>query len=234
MSDSVLVVAAHPDDEVLGAGGVMAKHAQAGDAVYVLILGEGVSSRDEARTEDNLQARRDEFENLKASMRRAHEVLGVTKSFHENLADNRFDGVELLDIVKRVEKVFDQVKPNIVYTHHAGDLNVDHRLTLDAVMAAARALPGATTRRLLSFEVLSSTEWAPPAWDRAFLPNVFAALNEEQFEKKCRAMQCYGSELREFPHPRSLEALRHQAALWGAKSGLGVAEAFVLQRECLY
>jgi LmbE family N-acetylglucosaminyl deacetylase len=228
----VLVVAAHPDDEVLGAGGAIAWHQDRGDRVSVLILGEGVSARFAKRAEARRGADARRFAALKRDMARAHRILGVHTTVHHDLADNRFDSVDLLDIVKVVEQVVEQTDPQIVYTHHGGDLNNDHRLTFEAVLAACRPVPGRRIERVLSFEVLSSTEWAPPVADRAFLPNVFIDI-DRVLARKVKAMACYRGELKPPPHPRSLDAIRHQAHLWGAKSGFRAAEAFMLVRERL-
>ena len=226
----VLVVAAHPDDEVLGAGGAIAWHRRRGDAVSVLLMGEGLGARYGTKQEALAAAKNPASLRLREEMKRAHQVLQVTRTFQRQFPDNRFDSVDLLDLVKAVEAVTRQVRPQIVYTHHAGDLNVDHRLTCEAVLTACRPLAGATVERIVSFEVLSSTEWAPPRADRAFVPNVFLDISAV-LDRKLKAMACYRSELKPMPHPRSLEAIRHQAKLWGAKVGCRAAEAFMLLRE---
>ncbi len=231
MAKRVLVVAAHPDDEVLGAAGAIARHRRQGDAVSVLILGEGISARYPTR-QAALASRNggNGFHRLRREMAQAHRRLGVTRTFHEQFPDNRFDSVNLLDLVKAVEAVKRKVRPQIVYTHHSGDLNIDHRLTCEAVLTACRPLPGDAVERILSFEVLSSTEWAPPTPRRAFVPNVFIDIGPF-LNRKLQAMACYRSELRKPPHPRSLQAIRDQARLWGAKTGVAAAEAFMLVRE---
>ena len=230
VTSRVLVVAAHPDDEVLGAGGAIAWHRQRGDEVSVLVLGEGVSARYASREKARTGRGALSFDRLRREMAQAHRALGVTTTFHRAFPDNRFDVVDRLDLIKAVEAVVDEVKPRVVYTHHAGDLNVDHQLTCEAVVTACRPLPGAPVERLLSFEVLSSTEWAPPDPARAFRPNVFIDIGAH-LPAKLRAMACYKSELRPLPHPRSLAAIRSQAELWGAKNGLKAAEAFMVIRE---
>lgn len=229
MSRRVLIVAAHPDDEVVGAGGVMAWHRKAGDRVFALILGEGLSARFPTREAVLSATGLAAFEDLRRDMARAHAVLGAEKTFHHEFPDNRFDSIDLLDIVKVIEQVKTEVSPEVVYTNHGGDLNVDHRLTFEAVLTACRPLPGEPVRRILSFEVASSTEWSPPS-RQAFMPNVFVELGD-LLAVKLEAMACYKSEVREYPHPRSLEAVRRQAELWGVKAGLKAAEAFVLIRE---
>lgn len=230
MTQRVLVVAAHPDDEVLGAAGTIAWHRRRGDRVSVLVLGEGLSARYPTRAEALTGARRNGFARLQREMAGAHRCLGVSETFHRQFPDNRFDSVDLLELVKVVEDVKRTVKPQVVYTHHGGDLNIDHRLTCEAVLTACRPLPGETVERILSFEVLSSTEWALPHARRAFVPNVFVAIGPF-LERKLKAMACYRSELRRPPHPRSLQTIRQQAQLWGAKAGMSAAEAFMLIRE---
>jgi len=229
MTQRVLVVAAHPDDEVLGAAGAIAWHRRRGEHVSVLILGEGISSRAATR-EAGLKRFSDGLDNLKREMAQAHRCLGVMQTVHRQFPDNRFDSVDLLELVKAVEQLIQKVKPQVVYTHHGGDLNIDHRLTFEAVLAACRPLPGHSVERLLSFEVLSSTEWAPPQSHRSFQPNVFIDISS-YLTRKLAAMACYRSELRRMPHPRSPEAIRAQATLWGAKVGVKAAEAFMLIRE---
>lgn len=228
-SKRVMVVAAHPDDEVLGAAGTIAWHRQRHDRVWVLVLGEGLSARFATR-----QAARSQHQNgfarLHREMQQAHRRLGISQTFHREFPDNRFDSVDLLELVKSIETVKQQLKPQIVYTHHGGDLNIDHRLTFEAVLTACRPLPGESVERILSFEVLSSTEWAPPQARRAFLPNVFVDISPF-LRHKLEAMACYRSELRRPPHPRSLQSIRAQAQLWGAKAGVHAAEAFMLIRE---
>ncbi len=226
----VLVVAAHPDDEVLGAGGAIAWHAQQGHPVTVLILGEGISSRFDKREEALESQHQAAFIELKDSIAKAHHILGVQECVHLDLPDNRFDRVDLLDIIKLIEKVKADVKPTWVYTHHSGDVNIDHRLTFEACLAAFRPQPGESIKRLVSFEALSSTDYAPATAERYFAPNVFLNI-EKQLELKLQAMGAYAGELRAFPHPRSLQALEAQARLYGARVGVAAAEGYMLIRE---
>lgn len=230
MPERVLVVAAHPDDEVLGAGATIARHADRGDRVAVLILGEGISSRLVRRSTELMLPHQGDFKRLKREMLAAHRRMAVHRTVHHDLPDNRFDSVDLLEIVKRVESEVRRFKPQIVYTHHGGDLNIDHRLVSEAVLAACRPTEPPFVERVLAFEVLSSTEWAPPLAGRVFAPNVFVDI-APFLSAKLAAMRCYRSELRAFPHPRSLKALEAQARLWGAKAGFQAAEAFMLLRE---
>lgn len=222
----VLVVAAHPDDEVLGCGATIARHADAGDEVHVLILGEGSTSRS-PRRED---ADRAEVERLRGMAAAAGDVLGVKTVTVLDLPDNRFDTVPLLDVVKRVEEEVARREPELVYTHHGGDLNVDHGVVFRAVLTATRPVPGCGVRTVLAFEVPSSTEWAFGQLEPRFAPNHFVGV-AETLERKVAALREYDGELREFPHPRSAGGLEALARRWGSAVGLPAAEAFVTARD---
>jgi len=222
----ILVVAAHPDDEILGVGGTIIKHVQAGDTVSVLILGEGQTARFNAREEAGARI----VEDLHGDTLRAAEILGIKTVYFANIPDNRFDGVDLLDIVKTVEKKISQLRPQVIYTHHGGDLNVDHRRTFQAVVTATRPMEGQCVREIYGFETVSSTEWNFGSPGQQFCPNLFIKLTEEQFEKKLSAMSEYKTELCAYPHPRSLEMLRATAARWGGVVGAHYVEAFEIVR----
>lgn len=218
--DSVLVVAAHPDDEILGCGGTIARHRRAGDDVTVLIMADGVSSRG---------AGSDAVKERQQSARHANEILGVNEVTLLSYPDNRMDATPLLDVVQAIEQVMARCSPTVVYTHHAGDVNIDHVRTHEAVLAACRPQPGHTACLLLFFETPSSTEWRPAGSSAMFAPNWFTDISDT-LESKLEAMRAYGCELREFPHPRSLAAIEHLARWRGASSGLAAAEAFELGR----
>lgn len=227
MADSVLVVAAHPDDEVLGCGGTIARHADAGDQVQVLIVAEGATSRQQQR--DRLQAG-DELSTLAQAAQTAGSILGAAGVELFDLPDNRLDSLHRLDLIKRIEQHVDRHKPQVVYVHHAGDVNVDHRRLHEAVVTACRPTPGYPARRLLSFEVASSSEWQPPGSAPAFQPNWFVDISV-QWQRKREALVAYASEMRPWPHARSLEALEHMARLRGSQVGVEAAEAFCLLRQ---
>jgi len=226
---NILVVAAHPDDEVLGCGGTIAKHADAGDAVSVVILAEGLTSRAAVRDREAFSPG---LSDLAASAERANRILGVSSLKLHDFPDNRLDSVNLLDVVKVVESAIESCRPSILYTHHSGDVNIDHRRIHEAVVAACRATPGQPVRNLLYFEVASSTEWQTPGSAPAFTPHVFVNI-ESTLERKLAALDSYGSELRQFPHPRSLAAVEALARWRGASSGFAAAEAFVLGRSLI-
>lgn len=220
---NILVVAAHPDDEVLGCGGTIARLAEEGHTVHILILGVGITSR-YANPDD---AKPGELQILHGQAKNAGASLGAKEVSLMNLPDNRFDTIPLLDIVKIVEEHIDRVKPEIVYTQHGGDLNIDHACTFRAVLTATRPMTGNPVKKVLGYEVGSSTEWSFQQFSPVFRANVFSDISGT-LEKKIRAMEMYESEARAFPHPRSPEALRAQATHWGSVSGLMAAEAFSL------
>lgn len=227
ISNTVLVVVAHPDDEVLSCGGAMAKHVQCGDEVHVLILGEGMTSRADTR---EVGLREFDLRTLNTSTAEALNILGVQHLYNELLPDNRFDEVALLDIVKIVERFLADIHPQIIYTHHSGDLNIDHRRTFQAVLTACRPQPGRSVRAVYSGENPSSTEWVEPKPDQVFIPNTFVDISDT-LELKLKAMACYRTELREWPHTRSLRAIEHLARWRGATVGLEAAEGFVQVRH---
>ncbi len=223
MSDIILVVAAHPDDEILGCGGTVARLANEGANVYTLLLGQGIAARHDNldKTEYQVQVAK-----LKKCMDDANRAIGVQEVFSFDFPDNKFDTVALLDIVKTVEKIKNKIKPNVIFTHYEKDLNIDHRFTYEAVITATRPLAAETVREIYSFEVLSSTDWRYPL---TFSPDVFFNISNT-FDTKIKAMSIYKSELREFPHPRSLEGIELNARTWGMKTGVKYIEVFKLVR----
>lgn len=217
---NILVVAAHPDDEVLGAGATIARYAKAGDKVTTLILATGLDSRGTADA--------DAHRALRNQAEKAAGILGTHELRFASFPDNRMDTVALLDVVKTIEDLAARTNPEIVYTHCARDLNVDHEVTARAVATAFRPLPNASARRILAFDVPSATDWNPSA--APFAPTTFVDATNT-LETKLKAMACYEGELRPFPHARSLEAIRARAVAWGTHVGLPAAEAFELLRE---
>jgi LmbE family N-acetylglucosaminyl deacetylase len=223
----ILVIAAHSDDEVLGCGATIARLAKEGNEISIALLGEGVTSRYSKRED----ADRRLIEELGAKAKAVSEVLGAREISFFDLPDNRFDTVSLLDIVKKVEGLIEEVRPDIVFTHHAGDLNIDHAITHRAALTATRPVKGCPVKEVYAFEVPSSTEWAFGEFG-TFNPDVFFDI-EDSIEVKTRAMEMYESEAREFPHPRSPEAIRNIARRWGSAVGLQYAEAFKTIRRVL-
>ncbi|GAB3443603.1 PIG-L family deacetylase [Massilia solisilvae] len=218
---AVMVIAAHTDDEAIGCGGTIARHVAAGDAVHVVFMADGVTSRAQADTA-GLQQRH-------AAAEQAHAVLGIAGAHHLGFPDNRLDSVALLDVVQPLEQIIRAVRPEIVYTHHSGDLNVDHQITHQAVMTACRPQPGFPVREILAFEVMSSTEWTGCA-QLPFVPDVFIDI-DAFWERKRKALEAYALEMRDFPHSRSIEHMDILARHRGACVGVARAEAFKLIRS---
>lgn len=218
--NTVLVVAAHPDDEVLGAGGTLARHVHCGDRVHALLVAEGATSRYAPGM----------AEVLAKCTRRAAQVLGFASVEQLSLPDQRLDTVPLLEVTREVENVVDRVRPDVVYTHFPGDVNADHGVVARAAWTACRpyVLPG--LRLFAAFETPSSTEWAWPVDGSTFGPALFVDVTST-LDEKLDAMSCYESELRDYPHPRSLRALRERAAYWGGRVSRPAAEAFQVLRE---
>ncbi len=217
---SVLVVAAHPDDEILGAGGTLAGHVRAGEAVHAIILSEGAGSRYGAGM----------AERLAGEAREAAQEIGFTSLRLEGLPDQRMDALPLIELTQRLEAHIDDLQPRTVYTHFPGDVNSDHRAVARAAWTACRPYRAACVRRFAVFETPSSTEWGWPFPNSAFHPNLFMDVSDT-LEVKLRAMACYQTELREYPHPRSERALRERAAHWGSRVGQLAVEPFCLLRE---
>ena len=222
---NTLFIVAHPDDEVLGCGGTIARLTQEGVDVFIAILGEGITSRYAARE----HADRALVEQMEMKSREAGRILGAKEIFLNGLPDNRFDTVPLLEVIKIVEAWISSVRPEVIYTHHRGDLNIDHGVVHRAVLTAARPLPMTSVREVYAFETPSSTEWAFHQLEPLFRPNVFVNI-DKTMDLKLRALSCYGTEMRTFPHPRSSDAMMNIARRWGSVAGCGAAEAFELIR----
>lgn len=219
MSKKILIVAAHPDDEVLGCFGTVSKLIKEGYEAYTLILGEGKTSRlDTRKVEEN----KEQLEILNDEIKKANDIIGIKKCFVYDFPDNRFDSVDLLDIIKVISKIKEEIKPDIVFTHYENDLNIDHKITYQAVITATRPMENESVKEIYSFEILSSTEWQYPI---SFSPDVFFDI-QDTIELKLNAMQCYKSELCLYPHPRSLEGIELNAKYNGMRVGKNYVEAF--------
>lgn len=228
MSDTILVVAAHPDDEVLGCGGTIAKHIDRGDKVHILHVSEGVSSRfsigEDGRDWGTEIAQREQF------ARNASKVLGMEAPLFLRHPNLRMHMESKLFITKQIEDVLENVRPSTIYTTHPGDMNTDHGVTFECVLTACRPVAGKSVRKIFAFEVLSSTEWCHQDLRREFLPNHFVNI-APYFDMKLESVRCYDYEMREYPHPRSQEIIECQAKLRGAQVGIEMAEAFVTIRS---
>lgn len=223
MKKRLLVVAAHPDDEVLGCGGTIAKWVREGAHADLLILGEGLAARGPQTQQ--------KFDALKNQCRKASRLTGYQSVSFENFPDNEFDTVSLLSLIQCVEKHLRILKPNIVFTHHPGDLNIDHRLCAEAVLTGSRPIHNAVfPKTIYSFEVLSVTEWRAHSPEQVFVPNVYVDISRTIATKK-RALQTYRGEVRPYPHPRSLPGIEYLARRRGLEAGLRLAEAFRVLRH---
>ena len=221
MKKRILIIAAHPDDEVLGAGGAIAKHVDAGDEVYCLILGEGVTSRQGALKQG--------IAKLRHEAQAAAKILGFKEIVFSSFPDNSFDSVPLLKIIKEIEGHLAKIKPHIVYTHYENDLNVDHRRTFRAVMTICRPCNDFCPEEVYSFEVLSSTEWQSKL-RKNFNPNFYIDI-KNTLDRKKKALKKYKSEIRQYPHSRSVKGVEVLARYRGLEAGLEFAEAFHLVKK---
>jgi LmbE family N-acetylglucosaminyl deacetylase len=221
MNETVLVVAAHADDEALGCGGTVARHVAEGYIVHVVFMADGVTSRSGAE--------RAELEARLSAAQRAQAILGVSHIHSLELPDNRMDSLPLLEVIQHLEPIVEELRPHLVYTHHHGDLNVDHRITHQAVMTACRPLPGHSVKEIRCFEVLSNTEWGAPAF-APFEPNIFVDISA-YLDVKQAALAAYQGEMRDVPHSRSAVHAEVLARHRGYCVGLQAAEAFALARR---
>jgi len=225
MHQSILILAAHPDDEVLGCGGTIAKLTDQGAIVHIAFLADGVFSRD-----GDAAAQHQELQVRRAAAQKACNILGAKSVSFGEFPDNRMDTVALLDIIKVVEELIARHKPEVVFTHHAGDVNIDHRRIHEAVVTACRPQRGHPVKTLLCFEVPSSTEWQLTGSAPAFAPNWFVNISDT-LDRKLAALDAYAAELRAWPHPRSRRGVEHLAHWRGATVGVDAAEAFMLGRQ---
>lgn len=225
MSQSILILAAHPDDEVLGCGGTIAKLADKGAIIHVAFLADGVFSRavEQEKMQEELRIRR-------AAAQKACDILSVKSVSFGNFPDNRMDTVALLDITKVLENLISEHMPEVVFTHHASDVNIDHRRIHEAAVTACRPQRGHPVKTLLCFEVPSSTEWQLPGSAPVFTPNWFVDISDT-LDRKFAALDAYAVELRDWPHPRSRQGVEHLARWRGATVGVDAAEAFMLGRQ---
>lgn len=221
MPRMVAAIFAHPDDEVLGCGGALALHADAGDAVHILILATGATSRGGDQSAYIAE--------LRAQAQKASDVLGAKGIEFGDFPDNRMDAVALLDVVKKVERFLAAFPATVIYTHHAGDMNIDHLITHRALATACRPVPERAQVEILACEVNSSTEWAPPSL-APFVPTNFLDITKT-LDRKVAALECYAGELRDWPHPRSAEGVRALAHWRGCQCGRAAAEAFSVIRR---
>ena len=222
----ILVVAAHPDDEVLGLGATI-KKLSSDNEIYILIVTEGCSSQYKGQEFASIIAEK------KVMAQKAAKILGAKEVLFGDLPDMRLDSVDHTVVNAVIEKAVDEIKPEIVFTHHFGDVNLDHQMCYRSTLVATRPSVSTTVKKLYTYEVLSSTEWQSATTAHAFVPNTYVELCEECLTAKIDALKIYSMELRQFPHTRSEEAIRNLAAYRGQSVGKAAAEAFCLLREVM-
>ena len=223
MKDIILIIVAHPDDESLAMGGTIKKHIDRGDDVFVISMTNGVSSRDNYKLKEIVER--------KNSALKASSILGFTWGECFEFKDNQMDSYPLLEIVKSIEIVKNNYSPTIVYTHSTADLNIDHRIIANAVITAFRPQPNENCKEIRLFEIPSATDYGNYSITGSFIPNLYISLSDMEFQTKINALKAYQSELREFPHSRSLDSIKFLAKLRGSQVGLNMAEAFEIIRK---
>lgn len=233
---NVLVIAAHPDDEVLGMGGTIKKYSKLGHDVKIVIMATGIASRRNVDYKNNHDYNlKNEFKStikkqiseLQNDSKKAAKILGVKHIEFLDFPDNEMDLVSNLQVTKSIEKQIDSFKPEIVFTHNANDINIDHRICFNATLTATRPKPNSFIRKVFSYEVPSSTEWN---FSSTYSPNVFVDITKEISAKK-KALELYKNEIQKFPHPRSSDALDSISKKWGTVCGFNYAEPFFLIRD---
>jgi N-acetylglucosamine malate deacetylase 1 len=228
----ILIVSAHPDDEIIGMGGTLKKLSKNND-ITVLFLADGITARkqggftnssDYETTKPQDEQMKKEIEKRKIHAKNALKVLEIRKTIFLDLPDNELDLVPFLKIVKEVEKEIRKTKCDTIFTHHFNDLNIDHRFAYEATITAARPLENSSVNSIISFEAISSSDWRQPY---SFKPNLFIDVSKE-LSQKMKALKEYKNEIMKFPHPRSIEAIESLAKRWGSLYGYKAAEAFEL------
>lgn len=219
---NVLVIAPHADDEVLGCGGVIARHSRFGDNVTVLIVTKGTPR---IWTQEQVIAMRDEA-------RHAHDLLGVTETIFFDYIAPELERVLLSELSTLIYQVLKNKQIELLYLPHRGDIHNDHRVVFNTALVAARPVGDYTVKKILAYETLSETEWAPPFGDDSFIPTEFVNI-EHLLELKKQAMACYRSQVKTFPNPRSLGSIEHLARIRGGTVGLNAAESFMVVRNII-
>lgn len=217
----IMVIASHPDDEVLGCGGTLIKYSKLGYEIKIIFMTNGVSSRSNYKKK--------EIKIRKLSAIKAGKILGAKKIKFFNFKDNAMDTVSLITIVKKLEKEIKYYKPDIVYTHFYGDLNIDHEITSRAVMTACRPINKLSIEKIFLFYIPSSTEWRLDRKNKNYIPNWFEDISKNKIEKKL-ALKCYKTEMREWPHPRSIKNIENLQKVFGSEVGQKSTETFILYR----
>lgn len=225
----VLVIVAHADDEAIGCGGTLIKHQQQGDEIRIIYMTNGVDARQHNFKKQNIEDKKTIDIRLNSQQKACH-FLNIKQSYNFDFPDNQMDQVPLIKVVKVIEEIIASYQPNLIYTHHGGDLNIDHRVVHQAVITACRPQPDTSVKSIFTFEVNSSTEWSNTTMSNNFIPNYFIDISEVILAKK-QLLQCYQQEMRAYPHSRSLQAIENLNQWRGNQVGLTSAEAFMLIRH---
>ena len=231
----ILIIVAHPDDEILGMGGTILNHTKKGYDVTIVYLTTGIASRRSSNYNNSPSYKLSKNESIKIKKqilelqndaKNSSKILGVKKTIFFDYPDNELDTVPLLKIIKTIEEIVSSIMPDRIYTSHFADLNVDHRTVFEAILTACRPT-GLPVKEIICFEILSSTEWT---FSYDFKPNYFINI-EKELASKIKAMKIYKNEIRKFPHPRSIENIKISAKRWGTVCGFNAAEAFQIIRK---
>lgn len=219
MPQSMLIIAPHPDDEVLGCGGIIKKFTDHGIIVNVLVITRG---KKEIYSDKRI-------ENVRKEARNAHKLLGIENTMFLDFPAPDLDTISISELSVAISNIINKFKPVTIFIPHRGDIHHDHKAVFTASLVAARPVNNYLVKRIYSYETLSETEWAAPFGDDAFIPDYFVNISNE-FQFKLKAMKCFKSQIREFPNPRSLKAIESLAQFRGSSVGFDYAEAFMTIR----
>lgn len=218
-NNKILIIAAHPDDEILGCGGSIAK-LKKNNEINTIFMTNGVSARGKHKNKEIIER--------KNSCLKLFKYLSLPNPTFFNFPDNQMDKIPLLKIIKKVEKKIRLIKPETILTHYSNCLNIDHKITFEAVITACRPINKLSVKKILSFEIPSSTDWA--LYDgKKFQPNYFIDISKH-INEKIKLIKFYKNELRVYPHSRSLKSIKSLASIRGVSCGVKFAEGFVLNR----
>jgi len=220
---NILVVASHPDDEVLGCGGTLYNLKKKGAKISVLFLSDGESSRKHPKLKQLILDR-------KKQAFKAGKILGIKNITFGDFPDNSMDTIPMLKVIQFIEKKIKEIKPDVIFTHFESDLNIDHQITSKAVITACRPIKNQTVKSVIFFEVLSSSEWNISIKNKSFKPNYFVDISKS-LKFKLKALKLYKREMRKWPHPRSIQGVKLLSKTRGSSVGLSNAEAFIIGRH---
>lgn len=221
---NILVVAPHADDEVLGCGGTIAKHVRSGDTVYVAIMTNASVGAPELFSSETV-------ESVRVEALESHKILGVKETMFYEFPAPQLEQHPQYKIADALNTLIKEKNIHTMYIPHKGDLHLDHGVIYNACLVAARPLPGQSVRHIYAYETLSETEWGHPTVEAVFIPRYFNVLTDIDFANKIKAMECFSSQLKEFPNTRSIKAIEHLTALRGAYVGANNAESFDIIRS---